>query len=155
VNRTEHTSPTADDVVDPTRLDGATALAVVTELTMIYDADGGLRGELAYGWGKLRRTAHCSLCSITHGLVRERRSWVDWRCSVPVPVEALHRNERSPEVEEITGDRTPCVLARVEGAWVFVLGPGELDACDGDVDVFAKVLVAALQRVELSFPGVS
>ena len=51
-----HPSLTADDVVDPTRLDGATAQAVVTELIMIYDADGGLRGELAYGWGKLRRT---------------------------------------------------------------------------------------------------
>lgn len=147
-----HTSLTADDVVDPTRLDGATAQAVVTELIMIYDADGGLRGELAYGWGKLRRTAHCSLCSITHGLVRERRSWADWRCSVPVPVEALHRNERSPEVEEITGDRTPCVLACVDGTWVFVLGPGELDACDGDVDVFANVLAASLVRAELSFP---
>ncbi|MBK9559488.1 MAG: hypothetical protein IPO44_08015 [Candidatus Microthrix sp.] len=71
----------------------------------------GVRGELSYVWGKLRRTAHCSLCSITHGLTRERRSWTNWRDGVPVPVTVLHRNERDPDVEALSGDRTPCAGA--------------------------------------------
>jgi hypothetical protein len=124
--------------------------SVVDELAMIYHADGGIRGELAYGWGKLRRTTHCSLCDITHGALRERRSWSDWRCTVPVPVQVLHRNERTADIAEASGDRTPCVLARVDGRWVYLLGPGELDACDGDVDVFASVLAAALARANLT-----
>lgn len=124
----------------------------VDELLMIYDADGGFRGELAYHWGKLRRTAHCSLCSITHNAVRERRSWVDWRCSVPVPVTLLHRNERASEVEKLSGDRTPCVLVRTGDELMFLLGPGELDACDGDLDVFEAVLATALERADLALP---
>lgn len=125
----------------------------VDGLIMVYDADGGLRGELAYAWGKLRRTAHCSLCSITHGLTRERRSWADWRDGMTVPVTVLHRNERDPDVEALSGDRTPCVLAQVDGELIYLLGPGELDACDGDLDVFEHVLAAALDRSNLALAG--
>ena len=32
----------------------------------VYHADGGIIGELAYVWGKIRGTAHCALCDITH-----------------------------------------------------------------------------------------
>lgn len=122
-------------------------------LIMVYDADGGIRGELAYNWGKLRRTAHCSLSDITHGLVRERRSWADWRVQMPVPVTVLHRNERDADVESLTGDRTPCVLAQTDAGLVYLLGPGELDACDGDLDVLTHVLAAALERAALAMPA--
>lgn len=120
-----------------------------TGLVMVYDADGGRQGELAYAWGKLRRTAHCSLCSITHGLVRERRSWAEWRNAMPVPVTVVHRDERDADVLALSGDRTPCVLAQVDDGLVYVLGPGELDACDGDLDVFEHVLAAALDQANL------
>jgi hypothetical protein len=127
----------------------------VTGLVMVYDADGGVRGEFAYAWGKLRRTAHCSLCSITHGLTRERRSWADWRDTLPIPVAVLHRNERDPDVEALSGDRTPCVLAQVDDGLVYLLGPGELDACDGDLGVFEHVLAAALDRSNLALTNPS
>ncbi len=135
--------------VDP----NPTAPVAVDELVMIYDADGGIRGELAYGWGKLRRTAHCSLCDITHHLVKQRRSWSDWRCRVGVTVTVLHRNERSDEIETLSGDRTPCVLARTGDGLMFLLGPGELDACDGDLAVFEAVLATALDRAGMELPG--
>ncbi|MCB1027609.1 MAG: hypothetical protein KDB24_07595 [Microthrixaceae bacterium] len=125
----------------------------VAELVMVYDADGGLRGEIAYNWGRLRRTAHCSLCTITHNLVKERRSWADWRAGVGVPVTVLHRNERPPDVESVSGDRTPCVLARTEAGLTYLLGPGELDACDGELDVFERILTTALDRASLDLGG--
>lgn len=148
------TSPQAPDEQQD-RLDATAAAATVTGLVMVYDADGGVRGELSYVWGKLRRTAHCSLCSITHGLTRERRSWTNWRDGVPVPVTVLHRNERDPDVEALSGDRTPCVLAHVDGELIYLLGPGELDACDGDLDVFERVLAGALDRSNLALADTS
>jgi len=47
----------------------------VTGLIGVYDADGGLLGEAAYVWGKVRRTRHCALCDITHGRVQRRPEW--------------------------------------------------------------------------------
>ena len=41
----------------------------VGELVGVYHADGGLLGELRYAYGKVRGTAHCSLCDITHATV--------------------------------------------------------------------------------------
>lgn len=48
---------------------------VVVEVLGIYDADGGLRGEMSYVVGKLLGRAHCGLCDITHSAVRRRRAW--------------------------------------------------------------------------------
>lgn len=146
------TPPEPADDRPPSAPDGTAAPSLVDGLVMVYDADGGLRGEAAYAWGKLRRTAHCSLCTITHGLVRERRSWADWRCGLAVPVTVLHRNERDADVEALTGDRTPCVLVHSEDGLVYLLGPGELDACDGNLEVFEHVLAAALDRAGLELP---
>ena len=42
------------------------------ELVGVYHADGSLLGELRYIWGKLRGTAHCTLCDITHGRLSEK-----------------------------------------------------------------------------------
>ena len=38
----------------------------------VYHADGGIVGELRYVFGKLRGTAHCALCDITHSYVSEK-----------------------------------------------------------------------------------
>ena len=40
----------------------------------VYHADGGIVGELRYVFGKLRGTAHCALCDITHSYVSEKKS---------------------------------------------------------------------------------
>ncbi len=72
-----------------------------------------------------------------------------------MPVTVLHRNERDPDVEALSGDRTPCVLAHVDGELIYLLGPGELDACDGDLDVFERVLAGALDRSNLALADAS
>jgi hypothetical protein len=47
--------------------------APVEELLGVYDADGGVRGELAYVWGRWRGGVHCSLCDITHTTWRRKQ----------------------------------------------------------------------------------
>ena len=46
-------------------------VAPIERLIGVYDADGGLRGELAYVLGHLAGRAECALCDITHSAVRK------------------------------------------------------------------------------------
>lgn len=125
--------------------------AAVTELIGIYDADGGLRGELRYLLGRLRGTAHCSLCDVTHSRVRERDEFRTLRSSLPVPFTLLHRNELSAELRAVVDNRAPCVLARTDGALAEILDAPKLEACAGDIDTFNNSLHAALAERHLHF----
>lgn len=114
----------------------------VTELIGVYDANGSLRGELAYALRKVTGRGHCPLCDITHG-GRRRRPEFDAACSdLGVPFRLLHRDERPPEVLAITGDRTPMVLGRTSEGLTILLGSEQLDACGPSPDA----LVDALHR---------
>jgi hypothetical protein len=106
----------------------------IHRLVGVYHADGGLRGELTYGVGKLRGTAHCALCDITHRGIRRKQAWVDWTSSTPVAVDVVHLNERTPGVAAAREGRTPCVLADTDAGLVVILGPEQLDAASGDVE---------------------
>jgi hypothetical protein len=117
----------------------------VVEIDMVYDADGGLVGELRYVLGVLAGR-HCGLCDVTHGRLRRRRSFDDLVCSLDVPVQVWHRNEQSPDVAEFTSGRTPTVVGRLDdGTLVELLDSAALDACGGDVEVFAVALDEALE----------
>ena len=54
-------------MTDPTHGPGAE----VTGLVGVYHANGSWHGELAYLLGRLSGRAHCALCDITHGLLRQ------------------------------------------------------------------------------------
>ena len=123
----------------------------ISELVGVYDADGGLRGEAAYVWGKLRGTTHCGLCDITHSSVRRRASWDRMVASLPVPVRLLHLNELDDELEQaVAAAGAPVVLAREETGWRVLVGPAELDAMTGSVDRLGAEL-----RRHLDGPGVT
>jgi hypothetical protein len=115
----------------------------VERLWMVYDADGGLRGELAYVIGTLRG-AHCGLCDITHGRLRRKSAWDDFVCTLSVPVEVVHRNEQPPALAAFTRDRTPCVVAEAAAGYEVLLDGSALGDCAGDVDRFADALAVAL-----------
>jgi hypothetical protein len=129
-------------------------MAVLERLIGVYHADGGLVGELRYVVGKLRGTAHCALCDITHARVSAKREWRTCAASFDVPFETVHLNERSPELAQATATGTPCVVGRLEdGSFVTLLGPEELDACDGDVGRFDGALRDAIGRAGFSGPS--
>lgn len=122
--------------------------APVTALTGVYDADGGLIGELRYWLGARLGRAHCALCDITHGSVRERRSWRAERAGLPVPFRAVHLDERSPRELEASDGHAPCVLAHTAAGVELLLGPADLAACDG-----APARLAAAIREALASRG--
>ena len=118
--------------------------APVTALTGVYHADGGVIGELRY-WIRARvGGAHCALCDITHGSVREKRSWRAARGELPVPFRAVHLDERSAQELETSDGRTPCVLAHTAAGVELLLGPAELAACEGAPARLAAAIREAL-----------
>jgi hypothetical protein len=128
-------------------------LSSYDRLTFVYHADGGVKGELSYAWGKLRGTAHCALCDITHGTVRAKPEWDTWRCTQPVQVDVVHLNERSSEIADLTDRHTPCVVAHTDGGLRIVLTAEELEQCGGDVDRFSVALDRSLADADLHPPA--
>jgi hypothetical protein len=116
--------------------------AHVEQLIGIYNAEGTLRGELAYFVGKRLGRSHCALCDITHGLVATKPAWQHCRMSLPVRFETVHLDERDDDLVSLTDGRTPCVVADVDGRREILLGPDDLEACHGSPDA----LVAAIGR---------
>jgi len=116
----------------------------VTRLIGVYDADGGVAGELRYVVGHLLGRAECSLCDITHGRLRRKAEFDDLRDRLGVPFDVVHRNERTPEITAATG-ALPCVVAVTSGGRDVVLGPDDLRECAGDVARFERDLRDALR----------
>ncbi len=125
----------------------------VLRLTGVYQADGTLTGELRYAIGKLLGTAHCALCDITHGGVREKDGFRACREALPVPLENVHLDERSEAIRAFTEGRTPCVVAHAEGELVLLLDAAALDGCEGSVRRFRDALDDAMRSHGLVFPA--
>jgi hypothetical protein len=125
-------------------------VTTVIRLIGVYDADGGLRGEIAYLAGKVAGR-HCTLCDITHSPVRRRREWDAYASTLPVPFDLVHRNERSRAVAEATEGREACVVAECDdGSIVFLLGNADLEQAR-DVAGLASALAAALRASGLEW----
>jgi len=122
-----------------------TAPTAIRELVGVYDADGGVTGELRYVVGHLLGRAECALCDITHGTVRRKPGWDAMVGGLGVPFTLVHRNERPPEIAAATGDVLPCVVAVTDTAIVLLLDRDDLAACSGDVATFEAALTGAMR----------
>lgn len=118
----------------------------ISELVGVYDADGGLLGEAAYVWGKLRGTKHCGLCDITHSTVRRKGEWDRMAASLPVPVRLVHLNELDDGLRAaVAAAGAPVVLARDGSGWRELVGAAELDEMAGSVSALEVVLRSRLE----------
>ena len=121
--------------------DGAPTQEIIG-LVGVYDADSTLRGELTYWVGARLGRRHCSLCEITHGSVRQRPEWKVCQAGLPVPFGTFHRDDQPDVIRAAAGGRAPVVVAETDSGHVLLLGPEDLDACDGSIDR----LVAAIEQ---------
>lgn len=124
----------------------------INRLVGVYDAEGTLRGELAYFVGARLGRAHCSLCDITHGLLRERADWRECRDGLPVPFATFHRDDQPHEVREAVAGRAPVVVADTDQGVVLLLGPEALDACEGSGEQMVAAIEDAVLRAGLRWP---
>ena len=93
--------------------------------------------------GRARGTAHCSLCDLTHGRIRERPAWRQLRDRLGLPVDLVHRNERDERLRSLDVG-LPCIAAVTGDEVRPLLGPADLEACRGDLDALERRLRAAL-----------
>ena len=115
----------------------------VVRFVGVYDADGTVTGELSYLFRRTFAGAHCALCDITHGRVRERSQWREAREMLPVPFDAYHRNDQPAAVRVAAGDRAPIVVAEfTDGRMELVLDEEALQACGGSPKQLVDQLLA-------------
>ncbi len=129
-------------------------MTALTRLVGVYDADGTLRGELTYFVGARLGRAHCSLCDITHGRVRERADWRDCRDGLPVPFVTVHRDELPPSLVGFVA-AYPYVAAETDDGPVLLLDGAALEACGGDPEALVAALEAAVAEQGLAWPAPS
>jgi hypothetical protein len=118
----------------------------ITEFIGVYDADGGVVGELRYVFGTIFQDKHCSLCEITHGRVKRKNAW-DQACEgLPAPFTLLHLNERTPQITSACTDGVPTILVRLSDNSIRpILGPEELEV-GGDVTECMRRIRSAMDR---------
>lgn len=131
----------------------AAELPTIHRFIGVYNAEGTLRGELAYWFGRRRGTAHCGLCDVTHGSVRERSDWRSCRAQLPVPFDTYHLDDQPDEVRPLTAGKTPAVLAETDAGPVYLLGPADLDACAASPEALIERLRAATAAAGLTWPS--
>ena len=121
----------------------------VKELFGVYNADGGIVGEVRYVIGHLLGTTSCALCDITHSPIRRKPEWDAMVHSLPIPFTALHRNELSPELSDwMSSIELPAVVGRThEGDFALVLGPSGLEQAGGSVSAFRELLTDAMEKL--------
>jgi hypothetical protein len=116
----------------------------VIRLIGVYDADGTVLGELSYFLRARVGRAHCALCDITHGRVRERADWRACRDDLTVPFVTYHRDDQPDEVRAAAAGTAPVVLAESDQGFRVVAGPAELEACAGSPDRLVAILRASI-----------
>jgi len=125
----------------------------VDRLSLVYDARGGIVGELAYAIGRARGTRHCALCGLTHGRVRERQEWRVLRTSLAVSVRAYHLNDQPDDVAAAAAGSAPAVVAHSGSDAVLLLDRPELERVGGELEQFRFALDAAIEDAGLAWPA--
>jgi hypothetical protein len=115
----------------------------------VYNADGGVVGELKYFFGHLVGIAKCELCDITHSPIRRKASFdrlaAELKTEYGLDFALLHLNERTEAETKASAAKEPCVLAEYpDGSLGMFLDRQELRVVDGDIDRFAKLVWARL-----------
>ncbi len=118
----------------------------IVEVVGVYNADGGVLGELAYVVGHVLGRAECSLCDVTHGGVRRRPEWDEMVAGLPVPVRLVHRNETTAaERDAAAAAGLPVLLGvRADGTLTPLVPASRLAAARGSVADVGEAIRSAL-----------
>lgn len=132
----------------------AEEMSTITRLVGVYDAEGTLRGEVAYWIGARLGRRHCALCDITHGLFSPKAEWRQCRDGLAVPFDTFHLDDQPDDVRAALAGTAPAVAAcTADGRTLALVGPTELEACGGSVDHLMQTIEQAAHRAGLTWSG--
>ncbi len=119
---------------------------VVKRLIGVYDADGSLAGELKYWIGARTGRRHCSLCDITSGGRRKSFEWTSCQALLSVEFTFHHRDDAPLAIREILNGAFPAVLVEIDDGISILLGPRELDECNGSSRQLERAINSSLEQ---------
>ena len=119
------------------------------KLIGVYNADGGVIGELKYFFGHLVGVAKCELCDITHSPIRRKAAFdrltADLKAQYGLDFALKHLNERTEAETKASLAKEPCVLVEYpDGSLGMFLDRQELRVVGGDVARFEALVRARL-----------
>jgi hypothetical protein len=117
---------------------------MVDRILGVYNADGGIVGELRYIVGHVLGTVSCALCDITHSPIRRKREWDALVAELGVPVDLRHLNELDDREAAAVAGTAPIVLVERDGQLEPLFDAARLDEFDGSVSAFGAAVRAAL-----------
>jgi len=116
---------------------------MTTSLIFVYNSDSGpVSGLLDIGHKILSpSTYQCSLCTLTHDTFAEKEAWKEFRKSIGMPMEFLHRDEFEKKYE-LRLDYP--VILKKSGTIEVLMKKEEIDTID-EID---KLIAAVKQHTE-------
>ncbi len=102
-------------------------------IVFIYNADSGLFNTLSDIAHKLISpgTYQCDLCTITHGVFKERDQWRSFVESLPLETSFFHRDEFIARYGAEDLDFSfPCLLKEQDGKLSLLLSAEEIAQCN-------------------------
>ena len=115
----------------------------------VYNADGGILGELSYFFGHLVGIKSCSLCDITHSPIKKKNDFKAFEKRIleerGIAFRLVHMNERTEAELAASKGREPCVLLQYEdGSISMFLDYVELKTSKGSVKSFERLVESRL-----------
>ena len=115
----------------------------------IYNADGGIVGELSYFFGHLIGVRSCSLCDISHSPIMKKSSFKALEQHLleehRITVRMIHMNERNERERKASEGREPCMLLQYPDESISMfLDSADLTALSGSVSSLKKLIVSRL-----------
>lgn len=125
-------------------------MSTTPRLVGVYQANGGLKGELAYVIGKLQGTTHCALCDITHGSNPfGKSSWKKAMACLPLRMDLVHLNEMDESTSKILSPQQAPAVVYLDGEKDHILiDAQELEQCNKDPQKLYDLLVEKLRILE-------
>jgi hypothetical protein len=118
---------------------------MIERLLGVYNADGGIVGELRYVIGHALGRVSCALCEITHSPIRRKREWDALVAELGVRVDLRHLNELDARERIAVGDAAPLVLVERQGMLEPLLDAEQLAKLDGSVSAFGVAVRSAIE----------
>ena len=115
----------------------------------VYNADGGLAGELSYVFGHLIGIRSCSLCDISHSPIKKKASFKELEQHLleehGIIVRMVHLNERNERELKASEGRVPCMLLEYPDQSISMfLDATDLKALSGSVRSLKKLIISRL-----------
>jgi hypothetical protein len=115
----------------------------------VYNADGGIVGELTYVFGHLIGVRSCSLCDISHSPIKKKSSFKELEQHLlsvhGILVKMIHLNERNEREQKASEGQEPCMLLEYPDQSISMfLDSTDLKALSGSVSSLKRLITSRL-----------